>query len=61
MLQAAEEGTRQDPVFDGPGNLDFDGHMAQFMREVYSAFKSEASGADLRADASKLDSMLADL
>ena len=54
LLQAAEEDTREDPLFDDPDDLDYDEDMAQLMREVYSAFKSEVSGADLRADASKL-------
>ena len=61
LLQAAEEDTREDPLFDDPDDLDFDEDMAQLMREVYSAFKSEVSGANLRADASKLKDMLADL
>ena len=63
LLQAASEDTREDPVFGGPGDLDFDGDMAQLTREVYPAFKSEVSGADMimRASASKLKDVLANL
>ena len=55
LLQAAEEDTREGPLFDDPDDLDvYDRDMAQLMRQVYSAFRSEVSGVDLRADASKL-------
>ena len=40
LLQAAEEDTREDPLFDDPDDLDFDEDMAQLMRQVYSAFKN---------------------
>ena len=40
LLQAAEEDTREDPLFDDPADLDFDEDMAQLMRQVYSAFKN---------------------
>ena len=61
LLQAAEEDTREDPLSDDPDDSDFDEDMAQLMRQVHAAFKSEVSGADLRADASKLKDMLAGL
>ena len=61
LLQVAEEVTQEDPVFDDPDDLDFDEDMAQLMREVYADFKSEVSGADSRADASKLKDVLAGL
>ena len=51
LLQAASEDTREAPLSDNPGYLDYDGDMAQLMRGVYSAFKSEVSGAGSRADA----------
>ena len=60
-MQPTEEDAREDPLFDDPDDLDYDEDMARLMREVYSAFKSEVSGADLRADASKLKDMLAGL
>ena len=60
-MQPTEEDAREDPLFDDPDDLDYDEDMARLMREVYSAFKSEVSGADLRADANKLKDILADL
>ena len=44
-MPPTEEDAREDPLFDDPDDLDYDEDMARLMREVYSAFKSEVSGA----------------